>query len=500
MKVNGLIAFILLITNLSYAQLYKSALFFGNSYTYQNNLPNLVSKVAQGKGDTLYTEIQAGGGQRLSGHASDPQSYQKMKSRPWNYIVFQEQSQLPAFPISQVHQDVFPYAEQLCDSVHALPFCSTPLFFMTWGRKNGDQQNCKYYKPLCTYEGMSLELRKNYLQMGYDNNAQVSPVGMVWREIRSNWPNINLYSSDGSHPSLAGSYAAACTFYAVIFNKSPIGSNYNSGLSQQQADSIQKAAHNIVFDSLKTWNIVPDSVDVRFSYSATYDTVQFTNLATAYDSISWDFGNGTNSTQFNPKVVYGQQGNFRVKLIGYKKCKVDSLIKYVSVKPLQPTLKADFNYSVNFDTVKFVYTGTPFDSLKWSFGNGNTSKDSMHTEIYHKADSFVVKLTAYYKNLSDSVSKTVKTKLNTTSLEVFELNKQLVKVYPNPSTGKINVSSNNTIQVIKVMDLSGKVKFCKSFDIDQVFELDLESLFAGLYIIEVQHSSGTEFHKIQLLD
>ena len=41
--------------------------------------------------------------------------------------------------------------------------------------------------------------------------------GMAWKHTRDQQPSINLYSSDGSHPSVAGTYLAACTFYATLF-------------------------------------------------------------------------------------------------------------------------------------------------------------------------------------------------------------------------------------------------------------------------------------------
>ena len=53
------------------------------------------------------------------------------------------------------------------------------------------------------------------------NQPELAPAGAVWRYLRENHPNIPLYSSDGSHPSLAGSYAVACAFYAMIYKKDP---------------------------------------------------------------------------------------------------------------------------------------------------------------------------------------------------------------------------------------------------------------------------------------
>jgi len=58
-----------------------------------------------------------------------------------------------------------------------------------------------------------IALQYNYTRAGKENDGIVSPVAKVWRYIREYYPEIELYSGDGSHPSYAGSYAAACTFY-----------------------------------------------------------------------------------------------------------------------------------------------------------------------------------------------------------------------------------------------------------------------------------------------
>jgi len=124
---------------------------------------------------------------------------------------------------------------------------------MTWGRKNGDQQNCQFFPPLCTYEGMDSLLHERYVMMAQDNQACVAPVGHVWHYLRDHNSDIELYQSDESHPSLAGSYAAACTFYASIFRKSPMSIATDENLPQDMALAIRQAATHLVFDSLDAW-------------------------------------------------------------------------------------------------------------------------------------------------------------------------------------------------------------------------------------------------------
>jgi hypothetical protein len=51
----------------------------------------------------------------------------------------------------------------------------------------------------------------------------VVPVGDAWRRVLANPPAPALHVADGSHPTPAGTYLAACVFYGVVHGKSPVG-------------------------------------------------------------------------------------------------------------------------------------------------------------------------------------------------------------------------------------------------------------------------------------
>jgi len=134
---------------------------------------------------------------------------------------------------------------------------------MTWGRENGDESNCPSWPPVCTYEGMDDLLRERYMIMVDDNNALASPVGAVWRSIRDSGYNIDLYSSDGSHPSFLGSYAAAVCFYTTLFQKNPLEIPWNPdlGVSENTAQIIKETVKLVVYDNLEEWNIESNDID-----------------------------------------------------------------------------------------------------------------------------------------------------------------------------------------------------------------------------------------------
>ena len=61
-------------------------------------------------------------------------------------------------------------------------------------------------------------------------------------------PEINLYHSDGSHPSLAGTYLAACVLFATLYDHSPVGGALpvDSDMTEQTARALQQVAWDTV--------------------------------------------------------------------------------------------------------------------------------------------------------------------------------------------------------------------------------------------------------------
>lgn len=311
----------------------KNVLFIGNSYTGNNNLPSLTSSLATSLGDNLSTGQNTPGGATFNAQSTNSTTLSKIAQGGWDYVVLQAQSQEPSFPPSQVASETYPYAAILVDSILSADPCSVPLFFMTWGRENGDQNNCQFYAPLCSYDGMQNRLRNSYLEMGMDNVAEVSPVGATWQYVRDNYPNIDLYGTDGSHPNINGSYLAACVHYASIFKKSPVGATFISSLSASDALILQTAAELIVLDndSMAVWNFGARDVSADFSSSVSDFDVDFNytgNNGTEYD---WNFGDGNSSHANSPSNTYLVNGTYTVELAVTNGCTSDTISQDVTI-------------------------------------------------------------------------------------------------------------------------------------------------------------------------
>lgn len=297
-----------------FAQESKNALFLGNSYTYYNNLPSLIQQAATSVGDTFTYDSNTPGGYRLKGHATNATSIAKIQAGNWDYVVLQDQSQFPSFPDAQVAAEVYPYATQLSDLIKQHNPCATTTFYMTWGRENGDAGNCGGWPPVCTYEGMDDLLRQRYQIMANDNNGITSPVGAVWRYLRTNHPTLDLYSGDGSHPSLTGSYAGAIAFYCSLFRKDPTLITFNSTLSIADATIIKDAVKTVVFNDFEEWNIGKYDPVASFTSVNTNENYIFTNTSEYGVTYSWDFGDGNSSTDENPNHSYINNGDYTITL------------------------------------------------------------------------------------------------------------------------------------------------------------------------------------------
>ncbi|MCE3075652.1 PKD domain-containing protein [Chryseobacterium gwangjuense] len=308
---------LLLLTSLSlvFGQSTKKVFFVGNSYTYYNDLPVLIASIAASTGDVLIHQSHTPGGSTLQDHANNQNVTSTISLGNWDYVVLQEQSQLPSFPLSQVQTDVFPFAQQLSTLVNNQNACGNVIFYMTWGRKSGDQSNCSSLPYNCTYQGMDDKLYERYMQMATDNESLVSPVGKVWRNIRTQYPSLELYSSDESHPSYLGSMAAAYTFYTIIFKKDPTLTTFNGNLTVSEANILKNTVKNVVFDHMNTWLIPTNDVHSQFSFTyPSSQTVQFTNQTQNATSFLWNFGDGTTSILENPQHHYATPGNYTVSL------------------------------------------------------------------------------------------------------------------------------------------------------------------------------------------
>ena len=222
-----------------------SVLFIGNSLTFYNDLPRMLADLAKAGGRSITVDMSYSGGGTLAGAAASLATSYKLGMHTWQYVVLQEQSDLPAFEAERLE---FTYPPLLVFKDRLAEIGTTPLLFMTWGRKDGLPK-----EGLPAYADMQAALEKGYLEMAEFFQWMVVPVGIAWRNSSIQRPQVELWLADGIHPTPEGTYLTACAFYAAIFGLSPVGLDFRAGLPEETARYLQGIAAATVLEDLFRW-------------------------------------------------------------------------------------------------------------------------------------------------------------------------------------------------------------------------------------------------------
>lgn len=238
-------------------------LFLGNSYTFVNELDQVVAALYEEAGEPIGTVRLAEAGYRFVDHVAQLEAggsaWDAAFSAPQQWVVLQEQSQIPGFPANNAERIESGAAAVELDAAVAAAG-GTTVFLMTWGRRDGDADNASLYPDFST---MNALLDAGYLAYATDaaedgSVAYVAPVGRAFARVWASEADpldpgsafYALYQGDGSHPSPDGTWLAACVLYSTLTGRSAEG--LAPSISVSDADGL--AAH--------AWAAVEASTDL----------------------------------------------------------------------------------------------------------------------------------------------------------------------------------------------------------------------------------------------
>lgn len=180
-------------------------LFIGNSFTSRYQMPRLIADIAAAAEApaTVVVESIVAGGASLRRHWNAGIARESLATSAWDHVVLQEQSTLPIKSPQRYHENVRLFAPEIAK--HR----AQAWLYLTWSRQQVPEAQA--------------QLTAAVSQIGAEVHARVVPVGTAWHEALRHEPAIALYADDGSHPSAAGSYLAACTFFVALFEQRPVG-------------------------------------------------------------------------------------------------------------------------------------------------------------------------------------------------------------------------------------------------------------------------------------
>jgi hypothetical protein len=229
-----------------------SILWVGNSFFYYNNsmhdhvrelikavepqnLPRATSVTISGSGidwHDMESYLRSNGIGRYSFVPGNKIVYNK-PGRQFDTVIMMDCSQCPINP--QLKSVFHEYMKK--DSVIIRKAGARPVLFMSWAYKD---------KP-----EMTAELAEQYTIAGNENDALVIPAGLAFAKAISKRPDLEFYQPDKRHPALIGTYLAACTTYAALYKKSPVGNAYTAGIDPAIARLLQITAEETVREYLR---------------------------------------------------------------------------------------------------------------------------------------------------------------------------------------------------------------------------------------------------------
>ena len=209
-------------------------LFIGNSYTYGNDLPDLLAQLMTAKGVKFGYESITAGGATLQKHWEEGKALAAIRRKPWDFVVLQEQSVRPF-----TNRDSFFQYTRLLDTEIRKTTAKT-LLYATWAAKATPEEQPK--------------LTEAYKTIGNELGSLVAPVGEAWKLALAD--SLSLHGPDGRHPNMAGSYLAGCMLYRVITHKKAAGlprqvireGKPGGGLTETLADKLQVIADKTPID------------------------------------------------------------------------------------------------------------------------------------------------------------------------------------------------------------------------------------------------------------
>ncbi len=194
-------------------------LFIGNSYFYYNNsLHNHVVRMARAAyPDDKFTFKSATiSGAYLRHHDIDSHLVpgQLGLNDPFDVVILQGHSTAMN---TEDKRGNFAEAATAMDAAIRATGAVTALYMTpAYGKVH------KSYDP-----NMTAMLDAGFTQIGNDLDAIVIPVGLAFAEAYARRPDMALHKEyDGSHPTLLGTYLAAATVYATLYDASVVGNPY----------------------------------------------------------------------------------------------------------------------------------------------------------------------------------------------------------------------------------------------------------------------------------
>ncbi|MDC1221761.1 T9SS type A sorting domain-containing protein [Salibacteraceae bacterium] len=151
---------------------------------------------------------------------------------------------------------------------------------------------------------------------------------------------------------------------------------------------------------------------------------------------------------------------------------------------------ADFTFTFDQANVCFTNTSINATTVLWNFGDGSSNSSNSNTPCNDYGTPWYFDVTIYAYNDFGSDSKT----MNIDLVGLEELSAAF-DVFPNPMNDILNVTSDERVLSIEIMDVNGRILMSQS-NPPRTNQLNVSNLASGVYTMVIKSDDGAMFHKL----
>ncbi len=256
----------------------------------------------------------------------------------------------------------------------------------------------------------------------------------------------------------------------------------------------------------------------KFTWQQTGDTVYFTNGGKNYNSLQYDFGDGTSSSLENPFHTYLASGTYVVTqtVLDVGRGCVDVYSDTLNIT-VSTSCVASFQIAIdtNLPGTVFVVNTSSNDNTHeylWTFGDGSTSNIRLPEYRYQENLAHEVCLTVFDSILNcsstfcdtfglDSNGNIIKSRgyrikvLEGDFIGIEETPTIQASFFPNPVNNVLNIEGINLLSPteIHIRDINGKAILRSRLTENYI---DLSNLRQGIYFLEIRQNEASIIRKI----
>jgi len=203
-KTSAALLLIIISACLSAQQKELKVLFVGNSYTYNNNLPHIVAILSENTGTKLITRRSVAGGAWLWEHWNGKKGLETreiIENGNFDIVILQDNS----MSTLSAPDSTLKYIRKF--SAFNNEYGAKTYLFNTWAREKVPQ--------------FQETIDEVYAKGAEESGSVRVPVGAAWKLAMDLRPGVDLYNSDGSHPTQLGTVLTAMMFVKAITGELP---------------------------------------------------------------------------------------------------------------------------------------------------------------------------------------------------------------------------------------------------------------------------------------